>query len=296
MSQSRRGKPRVLTDAVLRRWPLPALPTEGSKEARGRVLIIAGAVEMPGAAILASTAALRAGAGKVRVATAEAAAMSVATAVPELFVIGIAEGTQQRKKSLRAVVESAEKTDVVLIGPGMRDIDAIRRLLPELVKITSLRALILDASALPLANEFLPAEGELRGRTIITPHRGEMAAIADVSPDEVASDPLRFARETAQRLGSVVALKGAETIICSDDGPAFLNKRGNVGLATAGSGDVLAGIIAGLCARGADPLQAAALAVAVHARAGERLVERVGPIGYLARELLGEIPRLTSRA
>jgi hydroxyethylthiazole kinase-like uncharacterized protein yjeF len=167
-------------------------------------------------------------------------------------------------------------------------------LLPELVKLTSLRALILDASALPLANEVLPAKGALRGRTIITPHLGEMAAIAELSAEEITSDRLPVARETAQRLGSVVVLKGAETIICSHEGNAFLNKRGNVGLATAGSGDVLAGIIAGLCARGADPLQAAAWGVSIHARAGERLAKRIGSIGYLAREILDEIPRLTS--
>jgi hydroxyethylthiazole kinase-like uncharacterized protein yjeF len=287
MSQSPPDKPRVLTDALLRRWPLPEPAAEGSKEARGRVLIIAGAVEMPGAAILASTAALRAGAGKVRVATAKAAAVSVATAVPELFVIGISETA--RDASLAAIIESAENTDVVLIGPGMRDLEAIGFLLPKLVVIESLRALVIDASALPSVNEFLPG----RGNTIITPHAGEMAKIANRSADEIAQDPLRIARETARRLGSVVVLKGAETTICGADGAAFLNRRGSVGLATAGSGDVLAGIIAGLCARGAEPIQAAAWGVSIHARAGEALAKRVAPIGYLARELLDEIPRLT---
>jgi hydroxyethylthiazole kinase-like uncharacterized protein yjeF len=292
MSQSHHGKPRVITDAVLRGWPLPAPAIEGTKEARGRVLVIAGAVEMPGAAILASTAALRAGAGKVRVATAEAAAMPVAAAVPELFVIGIADS--RRDESLAAILESAQNTDVVLIGPGMRDAEAIRFLLPKLVGIESLRAFVIDASALPMVNDFLPAEGVLNGKTIITPHAGEMAKIANVSADEIAQDSLPIARQTAHRLGSVVVLKGAETIICGVDGVAFLNRRGNVGLATAGSGDVLAGTIAGLCARGAEPLQAAAWGVSVHARAGERLAKRIAPLGYLARELLDEIPRLTS--
>jgi hydroxyethylthiazole kinase-like uncharacterized protein yjeF len=244
---------------------------------------------MPGAAILASTAALRAGAGKVRVATAEAAAMSVATAVPELFVMGISEA--RRDESLGAIVESGENTDVVLIGPGMRDVDAIRCLLPKLVAIESLRALVVDASALPMVNDVLPAAN---GKTIITPHAGEMAKIVNVSAEEITEDPLRIARETARRLGSVVVLKGAETTICGEEGEAFLNRRGNVGLATAGSGDVLAGIIAGLCARGAEPIHAAAWGVSIHARAGEQLAKRVAPLGYLARELLDEIPRLTS--
>src|SRR4051812_23397339 len=108
MRQSPRAKPRLITDAILRRWPLPPPQSEGSKEARGRVVVVAGAREMPGAAILASTAALRAGAGKVRVAIAESVATNVATAVPELFVLGIADG-QQRAKSLRAIIDSAKK-------------------------------------------------------------------------------------------------------------------------------------------------------------------------------------------
>lgn len=247
---------------------------------------------MPGAAILASTAALRAGAGKVRVATAEPATMSVATAVPELFVMGISQA--RREESLAAILESAENTDAVLIGPGMRDVEAIRFLLPKLAAIDGLRALVIDASALPFVNDFLPARGGLRGRTIITPHGGEMAKIANAPAEEIAQDSLRVARETARRLGSVVVLKGSETIISAEGGDALLNKRGNVGLATAGSGDVLAGVIAGLCARGAEPLQAAAWGVSIHARAGERLAKRIAPIGYLARELLDEIPRLTT--
>ncbi|HEX8280841.1 MAG TPA: NAD(P)H-hydrate dehydratase [Chthoniobacterales bacterium] len=283
-----------MTDALLRGWPLPALQGEGSKEARGRVLIIAGAVEMPGAAILASNAALRAGAGKVRVATAEAAAIGIASVVPELFVIGWANG-RHRRETLRAVIDSARNADSVLIGPGMRDSDAVRDLLPQLLRLETARALIIDASALPIAAEFLPASGKMKERTIITPHLGEMANILDRSAQSVEENRLAIARETAKRFASVVVLKGAETLICAADGAAYLNDRGNVGLATAGSGDVLAGIIAGFATRGADPLQAAAWGVAMHARAGERLAQRVGPVGYLARELVDEIPGLTSR-
>ncbi|HEX8679922.1 MAG TPA: NAD(P)H-hydrate dehydratase, partial [Chthoniobacterales bacterium] len=117
MRQSPRAKPRIITDALLRRWRLPEPESAGSKEARGRVVIIAGAAEMPGAAILASTAALRSGAGKARVAIGEAAALHVGAAVPELFVLGIADG-KRRGETLRGVVESAEKADAVLIGPG----------------------------------------------------------------------------------------------------------------------------------------------------------------------------------
>src|SRR3954463_6723159 len=111
---------RLLTDARLRRWPLPRPAKGGSKEHRGRVLIIAGAVEMPGAAILASTAALRAGCGKVRTAIAEPAALGLGCAVPEVFVLPIAATGRRRNATLRAVLDSAVKADAVLVGPGMR--------------------------------------------------------------------------------------------------------------------------------------------------------------------------------
>lgn len=289
MPRSPRAKPRLITDALLRRWPLPGPVEGGSKEERGRALIIAGAVEMPGAAILASTVALRAGAGKVRVATAEAAALAVGATVPELFVLGIAEG-KKRAASLKAILDSAENADAVVIGPGVRDEDAIRMLLPKLLRIEGLRALIIDASALRVAAKFLTGRHCLTGKTIITPHAAEMASLCELSIAEVEREPERIARQAAERFGSVVVLKGAKTLICSARQPAYLNKRGNVGLATAGSGDVLAGILAGLCARGADPLKAAIWAVAVHARAGENLAKKLGPIGYLAREIIDEIP------
>jgi ADP-dependent NAD(P)H-hydrate dehydratase len=289
MPRSPRGKPRPITDGLLRRWPLPGPSKEGSKEERGRVLIIAGAVQMPGAAILASMAALRAGAGKVRVATAEEAALAVGTAVPELFVHAIAEG-KRRASSLKAILDSAKNADAVLIGPGMRDQDAIRTLLPELLRIEDLRALIVDATALPIATKFLAHRNSLAGKTIITPHAAEMASLCDLSVEEVERDSQQIAQQAARRFQSIVVLKGAETLICSESGPAYLNRRGNVGLATAGSGDVLAGILAGLCARGTDPLRAAMWAVALHARAGENLARRLGPIGYLAREIIDEIP------
>jgi hydroxyethylthiazole kinase-like uncharacterized protein yjeF len=289
MPRSPRAKPRLITDALLRRWPLPGPAKAGSKEERGRVLIIAGAVEMPGAAILASTAALRAGAGKVRVGTAEEATLAVGTAVPELFVLAIAEG-KRRASSLKAILDSAAKADAVLIGPGMRDQDAIRTLLPELLVIEDLRALLIDASALAIAGKFLAHRKSLGAKTIITPHAAEMASLCDLSVEKVERDSQRIASQAAQRFQSIVVLKGAETVICSESGPTYLNRRGNVGLATAGSGDVLAGILAGLCARGATPLRAAIWGVALHARAGENLARRVGPIGYLAREIIDQIP------
>ena len=286
--------PRLITDAFLRRWPLPILDKGGSKEHRGRVLIIAGAAEMPGAAILASTAALRAGCGKARVATVETAAIGVGCAMPEIFVQPIAAAGRRRNQTLRAIMDSANKADAVLIGPGMRDIGAIRYLLPRLVRLDSLNALVIDATGLfVLAGLRLPTSG-FKCPLILTPHHAEAATLCNIAPDKISSAPLRYARDIADRFNAIVVLKGAETLICSAGAKAdaYLNKRGNAGLATAGSGDVLAGIVAGLAARGADSLQAAVWGVALHARAGERASRKTGSLGYLARELTDEIPRL----
>jgi hydroxyethylthiazole kinase-like uncharacterized protein yjeF len=124
----------------------------------------------------------------------------------------------------------------------------------------------------------------------MTPHHGELAAMLDLDIEEVAARPLELAREFAERSGVVLVLKDAETYVASPEGDVWVHREGSVGLGTSGSGDVLAGIIAGLCARGATPVQAAAWGVFLHGRAGALLEKRIGPLGYLAREIAAEIP------
>ena len=130
---------------------------------------------------------------------------------------------------------------------------------------------------------------------LLTPHAGEMAHLTGVSKDEVCADPERHARAAALRWNAVVALKGATTFIATPDGDCWRHASSHAGLATSGSGDVLAGIIVGLVARGASLAQAAVWGVALHSRAGGVLAERLGPIGYLAGELPGEIPALLAK-
>jgi hydroxyethylthiazole kinase-like uncharacterized protein yjeF len=134
------------------------------------------------------------------------------------------------------------------------------------------------------------------GRMVLTPHAGEMAALTGLSKDEVLADPLAAARGAAQRLKAVIVMKGAVTHVVTPDGQAWRHEGGVKGLATSGSGDVLAGVICGLLARGAHPAQAAVWAVYLHARAGLRLSQRIGPLGFLARELLDEIAPALAQA
>jgi ADP-dependent NAD(P)H-hydrate dehydratase len=130
------------------------------------------------------------------------------------------------------------------------------------------------------------------GRVVVTPHAGEMAGLLGIEREAVAADPLGTAREAAAMLQSVVVLKGPVTSIVVPQGGAWSFSQGGVGLATSGSGDTLAGIVAGLLARGASPLQAALWGVYLHGEAGNRLVRAQGNLGFLARELLAEIPRI----
>lgn len=126
----------------------------------------------------------------------------------------------------------------------------------------------------------------------VMPHAGEMAAMLGRDRVEIKADPQAAALEAAARFKAVVAMKGSKTYIAAPDRRVGLNRCGNIGLATSGSEGTLAGIIAGLAARGADPVQAAVWGIYLHARAGDVLAKRVGPLGFLARELLAEIPAL----
>ena len=275
--------PTPLDDDALRAWPLPPLDEDADKEARGLVLVIAGSREVPGAALLAATSALRVGAGKLVIATVASAATAIAIAMPEARVLGLPEtraggfdpvGARQ----LEEVVQSA---CAVLVGPGMMDAPATAELVAVLAPWLRGRSAILDAGAM----DFVPRGGRLEEPVLLTPHAGEMAHLTGLDKAAVEREPEAVAREFAARWNAVVALKGARTVIATPAGQAWLHDGGNAGLATSGSGDTLAGAIAGVAARGATLEQACAWGVVLHARAGERLAARLGPVGYLAREL-----------
>jgi ADP-dependent NAD(P)H-hydrate dehydratase len=295
MSTRRAARHAVLiNEALLHRWALPKLPEHTDKVARGDVLVVGGSAEIPGAVLLAGTAALRAGAGRVRIATAHTARAAMAVAFPEARVIGLPETRSGELASGGTRLLDAElgNADALVIGPGMREHAAAERLVKQLSKAQSKGVLILDAAALRVLRA--PRATYARG-VIATPHAGEMAELCNCERDQVLRDPLGAARETARAMNVVLVLKGAETFLVAPDGRAFRNVAGNVGLATAGSGDVLSGIIAALAARGAEPLQAAAWAVHLHARAGDALKRKHGALGYLAREIAAEVPRLLAK-
>jgi ADP-dependent NAD(P)H-hydrate dehydratase len=278
----------LLTEAVLRGWPLPLPEGESDKEARGRVLVIAGSREMPGAAVLAGTAALHAGAGKLRIATAASVAQSLALAIPEARVIGLPE-TKGGGLHVSGVEQLSDwEADAVLLGPGLLEEDESCRFAEALLRQFRECPVVLDAFAMSVVS----AGPCLESPVLLTPHAGELAHLTGMKKGAVLERPCETALEWAARWNAVVALKGAKTWIASPEGRSWLHVGGNTGLGTCGSGDTLAGIIVGLAARGASLEQAAAWGVALHARAGEALSERQGGLGYLARDLSAELPRL----
>lgn len=293
-----------ITAAVLREWPLPQPSFDGDKEVRGHILIVGGSREMPGAVILAATAALRAGAGKLTIATAASVAPLVALAIPESRVIGLAEtaGGGFTSEAARRLAELHGKADALLIGPGMLDDAAAAELVLGLLPRFSGTRIIIDAAAMGAVRpgrepHLLEEAGECEAfrfgePVLLTPHAGELAHLSGRSKDDINQDPQQAAREAADTWNAVVALKGATTVIAAPGGALWQHQGGNVGLAISGSGDTLAGIIAGLAARGATLEQAAAWGVALHASAGEQLSLRFGVLGYLAREISAEVPAL----
>ncbi|HEY0100281.1 MAG TPA: NAD(P)H-hydrate dehydratase [Pyrinomonadaceae bacterium] len=293
-----RVRPQVITPKLLGAWPVPQPEEDDDKEARGRVLVIGGSTEIAGAVVLAATAALRAGAGKMQIATCRSVAAHVSMAVPEARVFalpetragGIAAG------GFKQIEEQLAGAQSILVGPGMIDPAATARLLKNILPLIERAALVLDAGALSFLAEQPQSLARLHGRVVLTPHAGEMASLLGVEKEAVEADSLETVRHAVTKLGAVVALKGRETLIAA---PAsrnvYCNRAGNVGLATSGSGDTLSGVIAGLAARGSTPFQAAVWGVYLHARAGDELARRMGSLGFLARELLAEIPPLMAK-
>jgi hydroxyethylthiazole kinase-like uncharacterized protein yjeF len=284
----------AITADLLRRLPLPQPAEDGDKDQRGRVLVIGGSLAVPGAALLAATAALRAGAGKLQIATCQSIALHLGIAVPEALVIGLpeTEAGEIDPGAAPLLHERIARCDAALIGPGMIDEDVAATLTASILTCDPGSAFVLDAGALGQLKDLRGVLARHDGRMVITPHAGEMANLIGISKSEVLSSPADIAGETARLLNCVVALKGAHTYIASPDGEHWAYSDGNVGLATSGSGDTLAGIIAGLLARGVAPCQAAQWGVYLHGEAGNRLTRARGRLGFLARELLAEIPSI----
>ncbi|HKP34779.1 MAG TPA: NAD(P)H-hydrate dehydratase [Sphingomicrobium sp.] len=277
-----------LDRSALRAHPLPPV-VDGDKETKGRILIVAGSREVPGAALLAATAAMRAGAGKLRIATVESIAIPIGVAMPEAMVAGLAEDRAGGFAAAAAapIADLAADVDAVVAGPGVKRSRACADIAAKLMRADV--ALALDVAML----KALRLPNKHRAITpLLLPDADELASLLDCREDEVERDPLGCGRRTAERYRAIVLVKGATSHVVTPGGDVWTQSSGAPGLGVSGSGDVLAGIVGGLLARGAEPVNALLWAVWLHGQAGARLAKKVGPLGFLAREIADEIPAL----
>lgn len=276
--------PTPVTPHLLRDWPLPG--PGSSKGSRGRVLIVGGARRTPGAALLAGRSALRVGAGVLTFAVASSVAVALAVEVPEAGVVGLPEneGGSVTGEGLDALGSGLDDADAVLIGPGLDDADTARHLLRQLLPMVPRDVpIVLDAFALGVLPRVGAAVEAVAGRLVLTPNKVEAALLLGGEPGDDEPD----LSEVAQRYGAVVYCQQSVT---APDGRRARTSPPSGGLGTSGSGDVLAGAICGLLARGATREQAACWAGHLHATAGDRLAIEIGPLGFLAGELADRLP------
>jgi len=287
----------ALTAAALAARPLPRPPEDEDKIARGTVLVAAGGPATPGAPILTGQAALRVGAGRLQLAASAAVANALGLAVPEAGVVLLPVSATGEFAAAAGpdLSRALAAGDALVLGPGVGDVTAAAALLEHALVDHAAIGVVADAAALPAVRDGARLAPLAAGRLVLTPHAGEMARMMEMNKDEVAADPVGLARRAAADLDAVVVLKGATTFIAAPGGPVWRHDGGVVGLATSGSGDVLAGIIGGLLARGAAAETAALWGVHLHASAGARLTERFGPVGFLASDLLPVLPTLLPR-
>ena len=277
---------------IVRELPkLEPRPTDGHKGTFGKVCFIAGSVGMTGAAALAGRAALRSGAGLVRVATAAGALPTIAAIEPCYTTIPLADDDAGRisAAALHTILDTVTENDAVGIGPGMGTSPGLRSIVETLIGREGLRLLI-DGDGLTNLSRLGPWPQHRKADLILTPHPGEMRRLwSGLFREDLPADRQEAAGRLARATGSVVALKGAGTVV-TDGQRVYINDTGNPGMATAGSGDVLTGTILALMGQGLGNLEATILGVHIHGRAGDIAAETRGQIGLIATDIIDTLP------
>lgn len=274
--------------------PLPSADEAADKDDKGRLLIVGGSLSVPGALLLSTEAAMRVGAGKVKVATIEQAALPLGVACPEVAVIGLpftreGEIASQASETLCPLIG---RSDGILVGPAMSDGAETRDLVRALLRAAGPdTAVLLDAGAVSSAGPLCEDIANAGSSIVLTPHCGEMASLMDMDKAEVEAAQPHVATHAAQRFAATVVLKSSSTFIATPAGDLLRYDSDCPGLGTPGSGDVLAGVIAGLLARGVEPLVASVWGVWLHGACGREATRTIGPIGFMARDLPPFLPQ-----
>lgn len=283
----------VMTDTMARAL-LPSRPPNANKGTFGKVLVIAGSINYVGAAHLSCVAAARVGAGLVTLATAHSLHPILASSLIEVTHIPLPESESGviGPEASKAIEAPLSEYNTVLLGCGLGQNPSTRQFVESTLAhlSASSASLVLDADALNILAQIPQWWQKLPQDAVVTPHPGEMSRLSGVSIEEIQSDRLGAARKMAALWHKTVVLKGAYTVVASPDTRARICPSANPALASAGTGDVLSGTIAGLLAQGLNPFDAATLGVYLHAEAGEILRSEMGDAGVLASDMLPVLP------
>ena len=285
----------VTTELITDEWArtvLPPRPLSANKGTFGRVLVAAGSINYIGAAYLACSGAIRVGAGLVTLATATSLQPILASRLTEVTYLPLPESHPGIISPQAAELISQQFSDynVLLLGCGLGQSQSATQFISSILFREKLPALVLDADALNTLAKIPNWWQQLTNDAILTPHPGEMARLSGVSVEEIQSDRAGIAKKLALKWGKTIVLKGAYTVIATPEGHARISPIANPGLASAGTGDVLTGAIAGLVAQGLSLFNAAALGVYLHGEAGETVKTKLGDTGMIATDLLPALP------
>jgi len=257
----------------------------------GHVFILAGSRGLTGAAALCSNAALRSGAGLVTLGIPVSLNLVMSRKLTEVMTFSLAE-TKEITLSLKAekeILKKVEASDVVVLGPGLSQYPETQKLINRLIlKID--KPMVLDADALNAISKNTRVLKKVKSKYAVTPHPGEMSRLINKSVEYVKNNRLIVAKKFSRDYNTVVVLKGAGTVVAEQGGKCYINTTGNPGMATAGSGDVLTGIIAGFLSQGLKVFDASVMGVYVHGIAGDFAAKDKGEAGLIAGDILENIP------
>jgi NAD(P)H-hydrate epimerase len=280
----------LLTSEQIRNYLQPRSP-DTHKGRTGHLLVIAGSPGKTGAAAMTAMSAMRAGAGLVTLAIAESLNPILETQVLEVMTAPLPESQNGvlGNTAVEDIRKMAAGKTCLAIGPGIGQAAETRKLVRKIISESQI-PLVLDADGLNNIVGQTPSLKNLKIPAVLTPHPGEMARLMDATPAEVQQNRLQCARDFATNFKVHLVLKGAATVIAHPDGSAYINPTGNPGMASGGMGDVLTGVLAGFITQGFSPQAAAHAAVYLHGAAADTLAKAIGPMGYLAGEVMNAIP------
>ncbi len=264
----------------------------------GRVLILAGSKRYVGAACLSAKSALRSGAGQVILGVAEGIYSIVASKVaPEVIILPLAQTGELAlsSRALKGISEIIKSADCVLIGPGLARNSDTEKLVYSIIESVNV-PLVIDADALNAVADNLRILDKAKSDIIMTPHPGEMSRLCRLAIEQVQKDRKKVAKNFALRYNITLILKGFNTIVASNTGNLFVNKTGNPGMATAGSGDVLAGIVSAFLGQALKPFDAACFAVHVHGLAGDLAAKDMTQTSLIASDLIDYLPKAFNKS